>query len=374
MLVTGTLLYQWMEIATSVLSRSYAPYILRVLVGFTLLINVRSFPLLWHVRVFLPLAIVRCKYHFSFYKHILSFKPAAARHHAAVNQLESLCPVGANPFTFTVHYKSWASPDDCDFLGHLSNSSYAKARDVLISQFSIKACPTFVGVGGCVILGASHYQFLREIPLFARYEIKLSIGAWDQKWMYLVCRFTSHSKNKRKMKTKQNKPPVLPIGSSASSVIRISTPITPSDSESSDPPSDRITQALASSLLAEGPDGPTVHCFSISRVCFKIGRITVPPPVLLGCEGFSKPPSSGSYSHDAPPPHWIHPHTLRLSSGSLDDYHGFLTKSWRDVAKEDRWWVEPLNGPVEEQRLANLAKLDAIQSVVNVCMDVGPYA
>ncbi|KIJ10134.1 hypothetical protein PAXINDRAFT_119631 [Paxillus involutus ATCC 200175] len=362
-----------MEIATSV-ARSFAPYILGVFVGFTPLINVCLFPLLWHVRVFLPLAIVRCKYHFSFYKYILSFKPAAARHHAAVNELESLCPVGANPFTFTVHYKSWASPDDCDFLGHLSNSSYAKvstpseymalrtssansqARDVLISQF------------------ASHYQFLHEIPLFTRYEINLSIGAWDQKWIYLVCRFTSHSKNKRKMKTKQNTSPMLPIDSSASRGIQILTPITPSDSESSDPPSDRITKALAASLLAEGPDEPTVHCFSISRVCFKIGRITVPPPVLLACEGFSKPPSSGSYSHNAPPPHWIHPHTLRHSPGSLDDYHDFLTKSWRDVAKEDRWWVEPLSGPVEEQRLANLAKLDAIQSVVNVCMHVGLYA
>ncbi|KIK79910.1 hypothetical protein PAXRUDRAFT_160004 [Paxillus rubicundulus Ve08.2h10] len=367
------LLYQWIKIPSSI-ARFFAPYILRVFVGLILLINIRSFPLLWHVRVFLPLAIVRCKYHFIFYKHLLSFKPAAARHHAAVIQLESLCPVGANPFTFTVLCKSWASPDDCDFLGHLSNSSYAKIRDVALAQFSVKACPTFVGVGGCVILGSSHYQFLREIPLFARYEIKLSIGAWDQKWMYLVCRFTAQSKNEGKTKAKQNTSPVLPIESSTPSRIRIPTPMTPSGPESPDPCSDRITKTLVASLLAEDPDGPTVLCFSISRVCFKIGRITVPPPLLLACEGFSKPPSSGSYSHDAPPPHWIHPHTLRHSPGSLENYHGFLTKFWRDVAEEDRWWIEPLSGPVEEQRLANLAKLDAMQSVVNVCMDVAPYA
>lgn len=30
---------------------------------------------------------------------------------------------------------------------------------------------------------ATHYHFIREIPFLARYQIRLSIGAWDQKWV-----------------------------------------------------------------------------------------------------------------------------------------------------------------------------------------------
>ncbi|KAF9228231.1 hypothetical protein BS17DRAFT_328851 [Gyrodon lividus] len=362
-------LCEWMDIAT-LGTRFFFLYIVGAIVGCTLLINARSFPLIWHAQVFLPLGIMRCKYHILSCQHILSLQPAAARHEAVVNQLESsACPVGANPFKFHVICRSWASPDDTDWFGHLSNSSYAKARDLALSKFSIKGCPTFVGIGGAVILSSTYYHFLREIPLFTRYEMHLSIGAWDQKWMYLVCRFISYSKNKRKTKTKQDASLVLPEDSPASSGI--STPVVPSDTESATPCSEEITKTLTTSLLAEDPDGPTVHCFSISRVCFKVGRITVPPALILACEGFSKPPKSGSYSYNTPPPHWIHPHTIRNSSGSLNEYHGFLTRFWRDVAPEDRWWIEPLSGPVEEQRQANLEKLDAIQNGINGCMIVG---
>jgi hypothetical protein len=30
---------------------------------------------------------------------------------------------------------------------------------------------------------ATHYHFIREIPVFARYEIQTVIGAWDDKWV-----------------------------------------------------------------------------------------------------------------------------------------------------------------------------------------------
>ncbi|KAF9232091.1 hypothetical protein BU15DRAFT_55414, partial [Melanogaster broomeanus] len=323
-----------------------------------LLINAQSFPMVWHARIMVPLGVMRCKYHLLSYQHILSLQPVATRHSAVVNRLESLCPVGVNPFDFAVRYTSWASPDDIDFFGHLSNSSYAKNRDCALSKFIIQACPTFVCVGGWIALGSTQYHFLREIPVFASYEIKLSIGAWDQKWMYIVCCFILRPKNNHQTKTKPDVSLSLPKYSSTS--CGISTLPSPGDSESttSNHVSRAISKTLAASLIAEGPDGANIHCFSVSRVCFKLGRITVLPALLLACEGFSKPPMSGSYSCDAPPPHWIHPHTLRDSSGSLDGYRRFLTGLWRDVAGEDRWWIEPLSGPVEEQRRENLAKLE----------------
>ena len=30
---------------------------------------------------------------------------------------------------------------------------------------------------------ATHFQFLKEIPIFAPYEIRMSLVAWDQKWV-----------------------------------------------------------------------------------------------------------------------------------------------------------------------------------------------
>ncbi|KAF9235417.1 hypothetical protein BU15DRAFT_78001 [Melanogaster broomeanus] len=352
----------WFYLAFSV-GKSFFLYILT---AFLVFINARSAPMVWHGRVFLPLGIMRIKYHILSYQHALSLQPAAARHSKVVIRLESFCPVGANPFELVVQYSSWAGPDDTDWMGHLSNSSYAKVRDAALSRFSVTAFPTFISAGGWVIPASTYYHFLREIPLFASYEVRLSIGAWDQKWMYLVCRFVSFSKSKPKPKMNQDTlPKALPSSSGAP------TPPVYSDSKSTNISGEEVTKALAASLLAEDSDGTTtMHCFSISRVCFKIGRITVPPALLLACEGFSKPPSSGSYSHDAPPPHWIHPHSIRNSSGSLNEYRRFLTGSWRDVPDEKRWWIEPLSGPIEEQRREKLTKLDSIYNGMNGCVDL----
>jgi len=96
------------------------------IVGLILLINARSLPLVWHskatimtdcrnalivfvVIVILPLGIARYKYHILSFRHILLLRPSATRHRAVVTQLESRCPVGANPFKFTVTSTSWAS-------------------------------------------------------------------------------------------------------------------------------------------------------------------------------------------------------------------------------------------------------------------------
>ena len=32
-------------------------------------------------------------------------------------------------------------------------------------------------------LAATHYHFIREIPMFASYEVRIGIQAWDHKWV-----------------------------------------------------------------------------------------------------------------------------------------------------------------------------------------------
>lgn len=143
------------------------------------------------------------------------------------------------------------------------------------------------------------------------------------------------------------------------------------------------------------PDGAVLHCLAISEVCFKQGRITVPPAVALACEGFHRPPSvvpsAGevlpvSYSRENPPPCWAKVQAVRVPpTGSMRRYKEFLKSGWRETAgmmsssvlsgnangnaKENGtasgagglWWEEALGGPIEERRLKNLPYVQAIR-------------
>lgn len=118
-------------------------------------------------------------------------------------------------------------PDDCDFNLHLSNSCYAKVSpgrsvtsvashghilqslDCARLQHALKCFPTLFRTGGWMALGGellvtlhavlfslncsfslfslgTHYNFLREIPILSRYEVRVSIAAWDNKWVRIT--------------------------------------------------------------------------------------------------------------------------------------------------------------------------------------------
>ncbi len=46
-----------------------------------------------------------------------------------------------------------------------------------------KFCLPFVTDGGWIALGGSYYNYVREIPIGTDYELWLSIGGWDEKWV-----------------------------------------------------------------------------------------------------------------------------------------------------------------------------------------------
>ena len=70
-------------------------------------------------------------------------------------------------------------------------------------KHALELCPTLFRVGGWMGLGgtpcyphpfvfipltpssraATHFTFLREIPIFSRYEMRVSIMSWDNKWV-----------------------------------------------------------------------------------------------------------------------------------------------------------------------------------------------
>lgn len=161
----------------------------------------------------------------------------------------------------------------------------------------------------------------------------------------------------------------------------LATPATPGDTTEADynlqaEKTKKEIEALAAaqSNIPE-PDGAVLHCVAISYICFKHGRITVPPSVILPCEGFSKPPSTASaapFSSTNPPPHWKKAQALRVApSGSMPAFAKFLKGGWRDVPEDERWWEDALDGPIEEQRKANLEVLDSVRRGMEGARSIG---
>lgn len=71
------------------------------------LINVRSWPLSWHLRVFRPVIILRIR--FQLLRLSLLFKPRQVKQRVKAKWLGGLSPVGKNPLDLTVSWNSWAS-------------------------------------------------------------------------------------------------------------------------------------------------------------------------------------------------------------------------------------------------------------------------
>ena len=122
---------------------------------------------------------------------------------------------------------------------------------------------------------------------------------------------------------------------------------------------------IAQLVPTEEPDGATLHCISVSELCFKVGRITVPPALVFACEGFSGPPPSGAqpYTLANPPPHFLAAQSMQkkdLAKGHLKTFQSFLKGGWRDVPPGERWWENAFGPEIEERRKKNLEAIYGI--------------
>ena len=102
---------------------------------------------------------------------------------AKAKWLDSIAPVDKSPWDLKSSYKTWASPDECDYNIHLSNSSYSKILDGVRFKHALTHFTTVFRDGCWMALGASHLKFIREIPLGKSYEVRCYIGSWDEKWV-----------------------------------------------------------------------------------------------------------------------------------------------------------------------------------------------
>jgi acyl-CoA thioesterase FadM len=91
-----------------------------------------------------------------------------------------------------VHTLSFtALPRDCDTNLHLNNARYLEFMDLgrlaLVARLGLVG-PMVQHRWGAVV-GAMELEFLKEIPLFARFTLSTRIVGWDHKWVYMEQRF-----------------------------------------------------------------------------------------------------------------------------------------------------------------------------------------
>ncbi|CBQ70833.1 conserved hypothetical protein [Sporisorium reilianum SRZ2] len=211
------------------------PAWLRVLLAAVVVANIRSTPFAWHMRVLYPAfkALIVAK---PWWPSSRSSVPSSLTHNPSQPQLKlERLPLGRDIFEDISSHHFIATLDECDWNGHLSNSSYSKSLDFTRMAHN---SPRFLKMyydGGWVALGGSAFNFHREIPLLAKYTIRMSIEAWDDKWLYVVGRFVTRASQGAK---------------------------------------------------------ETLYCTSISRYVCKAGRRTIPPWLLIATSGYGTLPTT----------------------------------------------------------------------------------
>ncbi|KAF9061012.1 hypothetical protein BDP27DRAFT_1429422 [Rhodocollybia butyracea] len=335
-------------------------YVMAILV----LLNVRSFPGAWHCRVLWCVVKIRMRYAGAwlkastryYYRSFLRSTLSCDRVYGPLGRvdmlhtgskesedfsrvaemeewLKSVTPIGEHLFEWEGRYKTWVGFDDSDFNMHMSNSSYPKILDFARTKASLDLFPHFLRVGGHVALSSTHFHFIKEIPIFTKFQLRLSIGAWDEKWCYIITRFITQDRTSGTANCNRN--------SSSSSLTS-------------------LPRILLNGLELES--GITLHTIAVSRVCFKVGRITVPPAVVFCTNGMSMHPweivdcdrfgcgdrsSIESLSHlsrfsqSNPPPSWINNTRYLIAKtygGCERKLREFYIGGWRSV-------VDPASTP-----------------------------
>lgn len=396
--------------------------VVKIIAFLLLILNIRAFPFVWHVRIWRWAILKRIEYRAFRIRTALTCTKAQ-RGKLEDAWLEGSIPLGQDPCEFTSSYKTWASLDESDFNMHLSNSSYAKTLDSARFKAAVEMFPVFFRGGGWIPLAATQFHYITEIPIGASYEVRSRITAWDSKWFYMVSKFVMPAnKSKKKRKATQtngnasgNASP--PTDGNAYTMANLHTPAS-ADDVSSPAASGTATPigagngasngnaSLAKQLLDAGikingdgtfagaaasaqlrkpeddpydteePDGAQVHTVAISRCCLKVGRITIPPAMVFAMSGLTtelgEKAAQSKYSFkkttggaSVKPPHWDAVRaTFTRPGGNYGTFDPrtiakFITGGWRQVEKdEDKWWDRAFDSYREE----NLRKLQFLQA------------
>ena len=155
--------------------------------------------------------------------------------------------------------------------------------------------------------------------------------------------------------------PVMSLGTESN--LLTDTPFqngTPGDS-TSQLDTETALKAVTAGLTGEEPDGATLYTIVISRNCFKIGRITVPPGIVFAANGFT---GVSGHSLANPHPEWSEAERTMSGhlGGSAKKLKKFLTGGWRDIPESERWWDRSLGERIEAQRVKNISMIEGLRN------------
>lgn len=148
--------------------------------------NIKSLPLLWHIRIFsvaiAARAVARPSIH-PLLPWVHSNKHATTSPGITPRLRLDKLPLGRDIFADRSLTMYRALPDDCDWNGHMSNSCYPKNLDHTRMAFLASRFLRMHFDGGQFALGGASFIWHAEVPMMAKYEIEMSVGSWDDKWI-----------------------------------------------------------------------------------------------------------------------------------------------------------------------------------------------
>ena len=135
---------------------------------------------------------------------------------------------------------------------------------------------------------------------------------------------------------------------------------TPGHYASLPPDTYNALKAVTAGLRGEANNAKLLHTIVISQLCFKVGRISVPPGLVLAVNGFT---GAAGHSLANPHPEWDDAQqTMSISiGGSPKKLKELMAGGWRDVPESQRWWDKSLGEKVEAQRLRNISVIERLR-------------
>ncbi|KAL9097641.1 MAG: hypothetical protein Q9163_006331 [Psora crenata] len=220
------------------------------------LLNLKSLPFAWHVRLLRGL-----------YLHVRSSRLRLRTHPGPSTLFQPMIT------------STRASPLECDYNFHKSNSTYLSDLDVgrlhlLVSlmghgiditrQELAKEMPQEKG-GFYMALGGVACNFRREIKPFEAFEIWTRVLAWDHKWVFVIGHFV--------------KPGTVKPGRYIYQPWKKKTTMTTSTKRDDKAGAERMVDCNNGGK-AGGPH-PAILASAIAKYVFKKGRLTIPPERVL---------------------------------------------------------------------------------------------
>ncbi|KAI6248330.1 putative thioesterase atnL [Erysiphe necator] len=271
----------------------------RIAVILLLIINLKNFPLIWHLRVWS--AILR---------HCLFDKPKVPQSIAPSTLFLPVITTSRSPLM------------ECDYNLHKSNSTYFSDLDVARSHImcallepgiyrirhNIEERLVVMSDGSPVngrysfALGATACNFKREIGIYEPYEMWSRLLCWDKKWMYFVTHFV-------KIGTVKPSAYILTDGSWFGKGYRT---------------------VKGEANEHQEVDEKAIFASAVSKVVVKLGRLTVHPEVLLDAANVL-PPRPGGW-------HSMNPFASRIKSsdlGTCENFNKTHDLTWEKVVEEN---------------------------------------